>query len=142
MERFPRIGIGVFVIKDGKFLMGQRKNSHGDGTWSVPGGHLDFGESIEHGAAREMFEETGIRIKNLKIVGICNDLFKKEDKHYVTIWVISEWKSGKEKIKEPDKFIKQGWFNFRNLPKPLFLPWKQLFKSDFLKDIKRAVAKS
>lgn len=36
-----RVGIGVFVFKDGKFLMAQRKNAHGDGTWSVPGGHLE-----------------------------------------------------------------------------------------------------
>jgi 8-oxo-dGTP diphosphatase len=142
MDRFPRVGIGVFVIKNHKFLMGCRKNSHGDGSWSVPGGHLEFGEKVEVGAAREMFEETGVRIRNIRIVGITNDIFKKENKHYITIWLFCRWKRGKERITEPDKFIDQGWFDFKSLPKPLFLPWKQLFKSDFLKDIRAEVSKN
>ncbi len=142
MDKVVRVGIGVFIIKNGKFLMGKRRNSHGDGTWSVPGGHLEFGESIEKGAAREAFEETGLRVKDIKIAGIGNDFFKKEDKHYITIWVTTHWKSGKEKIKEPDKFIEMDWYNFRSLPKHLFLPWKQLFKSDFIKDIKKEVSKT
>jgi len=137
MDKIVRVGIGVFVIKDHKFLMGRRKNSHGDGTWSVPGGHLNFGETVEEGAIRETFEETGVKIKRVKIVGITNDIFKKEDKHYITIWTISKWKSGKEKITEPDKFIGQAWFSFKSLPKPLFLPWKQLFKSEFIKTIQK-----
>jgi len=129
------------VVKNKKFLMGCRKNAHGDGSWSVPGGHLEFGESVEKGAAREVFEETGVRIQNPKIAGVTNDFFKKEGKHYVTIWVVSEWKGGKEKIKEPDKFIEIGWFNFKSLPKPLFLPWRQLLKSEFSKPIKEIVSK-
>lgn len=141
MNKVPRVGIGIFVIKNKKFLMGRRKNSHGDGSWSVPGGHLDFGEKIEKGAAREVFEETGVRIKNQKIAGVTNDIFKKEDKHYITIWVVSKWKSGKATITEPDKFIEIGWFDFKSLPKPLFLPWKQLLKSGFVKLIKEAVSK-
>ncbi len=134
-QKIPRIGIGVFVFRNHKFLMGCRKNSHGDGSWSVPGGHMEFREKIEQTAKREVFEETGIRIHKIKIAGITNDIFKKEDKHYITIWVVSDWLGGKEKIKEPDKFIGLGWYDFGSLPKPLFLPWKQLLKSEFLKEI-------
>lgn len=136
-NKIPRIGVGIFVFKNGKFLMGCRKNAHGDGTWSVPGGHLEFGEKIEQTAKREVFEETGIRIHNIKIAGITNDIFKKEEKHYITIWVTSDWFGGKEKITEPDKFIGLEWRDFKTLPKPLFLPWKQLLKSEFFKDIKK-----
>lgn len=132
----PRIGIGVFVFKDGKFLMGKRKGAHGEGSWSVPGGHLDFGESIEEGARRETEEETGVRVNDLKIVGFTNDIFKKEKKHYVTFWVIGRYMKGNPRITEPDKFIEIGWFDFKNLPKPLFLPWKKLLKSDFISKIK------
>ena len=132
----PRVGVGVFVFKDGKFLMGCRKGSHGDGTWSVPGGNLDFGESIEKCAKREVFEESGIRITNVKVAGITNDVFKKENKHYITIWVTSDWKSGKPKITEPDKFLDLQWQDFKTLPRKLFLPWRQLLKSDFLETIK------
>jgi 8-oxo-dGTP diphosphatase len=55
-ENRPKVGIGVFIFKDGKFLMGCRKGTHGAGTWSVPGGHLEFGESFEECAEREALE--------------------------------------------------------------------------------------
>ena len=57
-QQIPRVGIAVFIFKDGKFLMGRRKGAHGEDTWSVPGGHLEFGEMIEDGARREVEEET------------------------------------------------------------------------------------
>lgn len=128
--------MGIFVFNGSKFVMGCRKGAHGEGSWSVPGGHLEFGEKIKKGAEREVFEETGVRIKNIKIAGITNDYFKKEGKHYLTIWLTSDWKSGKLKIKEPDKFLKLDWYDFKSLPKNLFLPWKELLKSDFIEKIK------
>jgi 8-oxo-dGTP diphosphatase len=131
-----RVGLGVFVFKDGKFVMGKRKGSHGEGSWSVPGGHLEFGEDFEDTARREVKEETGLNIKNIKFGAITNDIFKEENKHYITIWMISEYSSGKVQIMEPDKFIEQDWFTFDNLPDPLFLPWNQLLKSIYIKDIK------
>lgn len=139
MDKVVRVGMGIFIIKNHKFLMGQRKGSHGAGTWTVPGGHLEFGEKIEKGAAREVLEETGLKVRNLKIAGITNDVFKKEDKHYITIWLYCRWIGGKEKVTEPDKYVDQGWFDFNNLPKPLFLVWKQLFKSEFIKIIQKEV---
>jgi 8-oxo-dGTP diphosphatase len=136
-NKIPRVGIGVFIFKNGKFIMGCRKGSHGDGSWSVPGGHLEFGETIEQGAIREAIEETGLQIQNIKVVGITNDIFKAENKHYITIWVASEWKKGKEVVNEPDKFLKLKWCTFETLPENLFLPWVELQKSKFYKNLKR-----
>src|SRR3989339_718967 len=63
MKKMPKVGVAVIIIKNGKVLMHKRKNSHGDGTWSLPGGHLEFNESLEECAQRETFEETGMKIK-------------------------------------------------------------------------------
>jgi 8-oxo-dGTP diphosphatase len=52
MHDRPLIGVAVIVIKDDKILLGKRKNSHGAGTWALPGGHLEFGESIKDCARR------------------------------------------------------------------------------------------
>lgn len=133
----PRVGVGVFVIKDGKFLMGKRKGSHGEGTWSIPGGHLEFGETIEDCAMREVLEETGMEITEVKVAGMTNDIFEDEGKHYITIWVTSQWKRGKPEIREPDKLLELGWYDFSTLPENLFLPWKNLLQSDFIDTIKK-----
>lgn len=115
-----RVGIGVFVFKDGKFLMQQRQGAHGSGSWSVPGGHLEYGESFEETAHREVLEETGVKIQNVRFGAVTNDYFNDESKHYVTIWMLSDWSSGKESITEPDKCVAQGWYTFNNLPSPPF----------------------
>ena len=136
MERNPKVGIGVFIFKDGKFLMGQRRGSHGEGSWSIPGGHLEFGETWVETATREVKEETGLEIKNIRFGAVTNDYFPIENKHYVTIWMLSDWSSGEPAILEPDKYIEQDWFDFEHLPTPLFLPWEQLLKSEFISGIK------
>lgn len=122
----PKVGVGVIVEKDGLILAGQRKNSHGDGHWSVPGGHLEFKEDILLCAKRELFEETNINIKNPKIHTITNDVFEKENKHYITIWVKAQYLSGEIKIKEPDKFQQIKWVDPKKFPEPHFIPIKNL----------------
>ena len=74
MER-PKVGVGVIIVKEGKILLGKRKNAHGEGTWCPPGGHLELGESYEECAKRETFEETGLQIKNLQFITATNDIF-------------------------------------------------------------------
>lgn len=131
-----RVGIGVFVFKDGKFLMQKRQGSHGEGSWSLPGGYLEFGESFEEAARREVKEESNLNIKNVRFGAVTNDHFIDENKHHVTIWMLSDWESGEVKNMEPQKCTAQAWHTFDDLPKPLFLTWTQLFKSEFLEDIK------
>lgn len=138
----PRVGVGVFVFKNNKFLMGKRKGSHGEGRWSIPGGHLEFGETFEEVAKREVLEETGLNIKNIRFGAVTNDFFKDDKKHYITIWLLSDWESGQENITEPDKFIEMQWRDFDSLPSKLFLPWNQLLNSQFIDEIKKELASS
>ena len=68
-----RVGVGVFIFKDGKFLMQQRQGAHGAGSWSVPGGHLEFNETFEETATREVLEETDLTITNIRFGAVTND---------------------------------------------------------------------
>jgi 8-oxo-dGTP diphosphatase len=129
MNNEPQVGIGVFIWRDGKFLMQQRKGAHGEGTWSTPGGKLDFGESWEECGAREVREETGVEIKNIRFFAITNDIFKAENKHFITIWLESDWAANEPSIMEPDKLAAIEWHTFKDLPLPLFEPcWQNLRK--------------
>lgn len=62
MDNRPKVGVGVIVIKNNKVLLGKRKNSHGQGTWCFPGGHLEFNESWKNCAIRETKEETDVNV--------------------------------------------------------------------------------
>lgn len=132
----PRVGIGVFIFKDGKFLVGHRQGSHGADTWALPGGHLEFGESFEDCAKRETLEENGLEIENIRFGAVTNDIFEKENKHYITIWMVSDWKSGEPKILEPEKCQEWRWVDFDSVPEPWFEGWNQLFASEFIEDLK------
>ena len=131
MDKRPLVGIAVIVIKDNRVLLGKRKNSHGSGTWAFPGGHLEFKESIEDCARREVFEETGIQIKNLRCGPYTNDIFADEGKHYVTLFVTANYDSGAPVVKEPHKCEKWEWFQWPLDVHPCFLPIKNLLKLNF-----------
>jgi len=103
MNKRPLVGLAVIIQKEGKVLLGKRKNSHGEGCWGFPGGHLEYGESFEECAQRETLEETGLEIKNLKSGITTNDIFEKEEKHYVTVFMICDYLSGNVEIREPEK---------------------------------------
>ncbi len=124
MDDFPKIGVGVFVKHNGKILLQKRIGAHGEGTWSLPGGHLEFYESIEGCAEREVMEEIGVSVKNVKIIGFTNDIMEKDGKHYITIFVESELANGEPRIMEPDRTSEVAWVTPPNWLSPLFLPLK------------------
>lgn len=127
----PGVGVALFIWKDGKVLLGQRLNAHGEGSWGLPGGHLEFGESWEACVRREVAEETGMKVHKPKFVQITNDVFKKEKKHYVTIFMEAKWQAGKPQILEPDRLAQWKWFAWDELPEPLFLPIINLIDSGY-----------
>ncbi len=121
----PRVGFGALVVNlAGQILMGKRKNSHGSSTWALPGGHLEFGEEIVECYTREVREETGIRTENIKVLGITNDIFRNENRHYLTVFVIGQALSEVPELKEPYKCEGWHWLGLKDFPDNLFLPLK------------------
>jgi len=120
----PGVGVGVILKKGNNVLLFKRKNVHGEGTWCLPGGHMEYGETPEQTAVRETKEEVNLKICNAKVVGITNDFMPEKEKHYVTIFVEAEFNEGTAKISEPEKMSELGWFAMDSLPEPLFIPFK------------------
>ncbi len=127
-EKIARIGLGCIVIRDGQVLIGKRKGSHGSGTWSIPGGHVEFGESWEECARREVKEETGLDINQIQFLGVTDDYDIGEDKHYVTIFMKASSMHGEPFITEPDKYIEQRWCKWEHIPSPRFKPLENLMR--------------
>jgi ADP-ribose pyrophosphatase YjhB (NUDIX family) len=57
------VGVGGVIVRDGQVVLIKRKYEPLAGQWSLPGGTLELGESIEAGVAREMLEETGLEVE-------------------------------------------------------------------------------
>jgi len=130
-NKIVKVGVAVLIGKDNKVLLIKRKGSHGEGAWAPPGGHIDFGESVLRCARRETKEETGIEINDLRVTGFTEDLFKKEKKHYITVWVKANWKAEKAKICNSEA-SEINWFSWNELPNPLFLCFENFIKGKIL----------
>lgn len=117
----PKVGVGVFILKSGKLLLGKRlgERGHGHGEYCGPGGHMEFGETLEECAIRETREEAGIEIENVRFLCLSNILVW-EGKHYIDIGMIADWKSGEPKALEPH--VREGWdwYDLDDIPTPLF----------------------
>ena len=118
-QEITKVGIGVMIFKDGKVLLGKRKSLHGQGEYAAPGGHLEYMESFEDCARREVREECGVEIKNLKFLHVAN-IMVYAPKHYINVSFTAEWASGESEVLEPEKLEGWAWYTIDNLPSPLF----------------------
>ena len=117
----PRVGVACLVTRHGRLLLLRRQRSHGAGSWSPPGGHLDFGESLEACAIRETMEETGLHVADPRFVAVTNDIFESDGRHYVTVWMRADADAGEPSVQDPAEAAEVGWFAPDRLPAPLFL---------------------
>ena len=117
----PRVGVACLVTRGGRILLLRRQRSHGAGSWSTPGGHLDFGETPEACAIRETEEESGLRIVAPEFFAITNDIFAEDGKHYITVWMRAEVGEGEPAVRDAAEVAEIGWFDPDALPAPLFL---------------------
>lgn len=128
MSSGPHIGVGVMVWNGDRLLLGRRISRHRENSWQFPGGHLEFGETVEGCARREVAEEAGISIANIRHRGFSNDVFIDAGRHYVTLFVSADYVSGEPTVMEPDKCEQWRWFQWGQLPEPLFAPIRSFLK--------------
>lgn len=122
-----KVGCEIFIIENEKVLLGKRKNCYGEGTWALPGGHLEQGESIGGCVIRELKEELGICALEFKLVSLSD--FINERGHYVHISFLLEKFSGEIQNMEPDRCYEWKYFCISDLPKELFNPHVNILKN-------------
>ncbi|OAA55241.1 nudix domain containing protein [Niveomyces insectorum RCEF 264] len=107
----PRVGVAAIVkSRDGKLIIGRRQGAHGAGTWQFPGGHLEFGEDVEECARRETLEETGLAVRTLGLMGVTNDKFVAENKHYITLFVLCVREDEEKQPENLEPHKCEGWY--------------------------------
>lgn len=129
-QQEAKVGVSVLVRRGDKLLLEKRAHTHGAGTWGPPSGHIDYSETPEQTAQRETREETGVSISNMVFLGITNDVFEAEQKHYITLWFDAAYESGEATLKAPEEESEVGWFSRDSLPQPLFLPLQHLLSGE------------
>lgn len=124
-----KIGCEIFLKKDDAILLGKRKNCYGEGTWALPGGHLEYGESLVECAQRELKEELGIVGLEFKLIAITDNI--DERGHYVHASFLVEKFYGEIQNIEPDLCHEWQFFKNLNFPENIFKPHKRILKTYF-----------
>lgn len=130
------IGVNLFLLRDGKLLLGQRKNCFGEGDWGLPGGHLEFGENMQEGVRRELREETGLEIGEMTFSNLVNG--PSGGKHYLQVGFIAHDVQDEPELKEPDRCAEWRWFSLAALPTNIFVAHQKQVEA-FLKEHVRFV---
>src|SRR3989344_1542228 len=121
-KEVPRVAVNIFVIRDGKILLGKRRGKLGGGYWGLPGGKLEFYESLVDCAKKELREETGLTCDKMTFLHLINDPCPTTDEsHWIHIEFLAENAIGEPELKEPEKCSGWEWFDLSNLPKDIFL---------------------
>lgn len=119
----PLPAVSVVVRRPGGLILfGQRAGSHGHGSWALPGGKIDPGESALEAAARELREEAGLEVVGLRPAPIwSHDDFRDEaGVTFLNAFVVCDWQGGEPRRVEPRKCLGWRWVTRDTLPGPLF----------------------
>src|SRR5258708_4901131 len=101
----PMVGVGGGIIDQGRALLIRRGSEPLLGEWSIPGGTLELGETLEEGVARELLEETGLTVRVIELIEVFDRIYvestagAKEGKkrprfHYVIVDYLCERLAG------------------------------------------------
>lgn len=107
--RHPRVGVGVVCLRGEDVLLVRRARPPLQGQWSLPGGHLEWGETLQAGALRELAEETGIEARLLGLIDVVDAIV--EDRHLVLVDYAARWQAGEPRAAD-------------DASDAAFLPWR------------------
>ncbi len=122
----PIVGVGALVWRDDEILLVKRGKPPAKGEWSLPGGGQELGESVEETARREVREETGCEIGELRFLGVF-DAIERDDAgkvlyHFTLVDFETDWVSGEPSPGEGEddaRFFSPGAIKDLNVWEPL-----------------------
>lgn len=111
----PRLVVGVLARRRQKYLLIKEKIEGGKEWWLVPGGGVEWGETLEQAVKRELLEETNLKLKKAKFLTHKEAVFPKFGYHALIMFFETSVRSGKPKFEK--KAIASGWFTAKEAKK-------------------------
>lgn len=113
----PILAVDGIFLKDSKVLLVKQNKYPFFGSWVMPGGHVEYGETVEKAIKREMKEEVGVAVKIKRLFGVYSN--PKRDPRYHTASVVYLLEKGKGKIRLSREASEFRHFPLNNLPKKI-----------------------
>lgn len=111
------VGVGAVIINsEDEILLVKRLKDPEKGFWTIPGGSVEFGETIENAIVREVEEEIGVKVRIVTLLGITNHIIKEEKRHWVSPAFLTKIISGEPGNKEPHSHEEMRWFPLNCIP--------------------------
>lgn len=124
LKKMRAATVDGLLIKEGKILLVKRNHEPYFGFWAIPGGYLEFGETLKEAVVREVKEETGLKTKIRTLVGVYSKP-KRHPKQAISVAYLLEIVGGE--VKKSQEATEIGWFNLDNLP-PLAFDHQEIIK--------------
>ena len=130
------IGVGAFIVENGRVVVIKRGKAPLLGEWSIPGGMLELGETLRQGAEREALEETGLVVRATELLGVFDRIVPDEEGnivyHYVLIDFLCQRLSGE--LRAGADAADARWFTPEEIEKlPLALDTAQVIQAALAK---------
>jgi 8-oxo-dGTP diphosphatase len=114
----PFVTVDGVVLDKGHVVLVRRLNPPFEGCWALPGGFVDLGETVEKAVVREVLEETGLKVRIVRLVGVYSDPKRDPIRHTVSACFLCRKAGGRLKSGSDAGDVK--WFPLKNLPKLAF----------------------
>lgn len=124
MRKQPVVGVGAVIIYQNRVLLVKRAKLPYEGLWTIPGGKVNWGETLQQAAEREVLEETGVIVKAKNPI-FAFDLINTESSdvgkaqveisyHYIVIDLEAEYLSGEPRAESDARDA--AWFECSDIP--------------------------
>lgn len=119
MDETIRVGCGAVIMQNDKILLLKRVRAPEAEHWGIPGGKVDWLETLEQAATREIMEEVGLRLESLELLVNVNQIDADKGEHWVAPVYLVKSFTGQAVVQEPEKHSGMDWFALDQLPAPL-----------------------
>lgn len=117
-EKFPMLTVDAIILIKDSIVLIKRRNPPFQGMWALPGGFVDYGETVENAVRREAKEETGLDVEIEKLVGVYSDPDRDPRGHTISVCFLCKPVGGNLKANTDSMDVKE--FKLSKIPELAF----------------------